>query len=267
MSINLKNISIDQEITSADIAEISQDNQVKGIHRIVDENGEIESVAILCTINGESYQNEWIEYDNVLKYYLYGTTVNGKKKFSTDYKSNQAVINSKDKYPIHTFVRNKKTEKFRYKGEYNFYDVSSDLDGAMYFILEKSNSKNTNIKISEISAQDIENFPEGKVKERLHKYKERNPKVIKEAKDKFKKEHGKLYCQVCGFDFEEVYGEIGQDYIEGHHTKPVSELKEDDATNVNDILLVCSNCHRMLHRKRPCLTKEELIDLYNKAKV
>lgn len=111
-----------------------------------------------------------------------------------------------------------------------------------------------------------EGFPEGQEKERLHKYKERNPKVIKKAKEIFKLKNGSLYCEICGFNFEQVYGEIGREYIEGHHIKPISELKDEDVTDINDILLVCANCHRMLHIQRPCLPKEELLKLINSAK-
>jgi putative restriction endonuclease len=53
-------------------------------------------------------------------------------------------------------------------------------------------------------------------------------------------------------------GEIGEEFVEGHHTVPVSELKEGQKTRVEDIALVCSNCHKMLHRRRPWLSKEEL---------
>lgn len=109
-----------------------------------------------------------------------------------------------------------------------------------------------------------EGFPEGKEMERLHKYKERNPSLIKNAKNRFKEKNFSLYCEICGFNFQEVYGDIGKDYIEGHHMKPVCELNDGDETDINDILLVCANCHRMLHRKRPCLSKEELLKLVNK---
>ncbi|MBU3217791.1 HNH endonuclease [Clostridium estertheticum] len=49
--------------------------------------------------------------------------------------------------------------------------------------------------------------------------------------------------------------------MEGHHTKQISDLKEADITNVNDIMLVCANCHRILHKRRPCLSKEEIKEL------
>ena len=34
--------------------------------------------------------------------------------------------------------------------------------------------------------------------------------------------------QVCSFDFYVKYGELGDDFIEGHHTKPVSEFNDFD---------------------------------------
>jgi predicted HNH restriction endonuclease len=61
-----------------------------------------------------------------------------------------------------------------------------------------------------------------------------------------------LRCDVCGFSFNAVYGEIGENYIEAHHLVPVSEMREGDETGIEDIALVCSNCHRMIHRKTPC---------------
>jgi predicted HNH restriction endonuclease len=58
-------------------------------------------------------------------------------------------------------------------------------------------------------------FPEGKIVRRTHKARERNFQVIKIAMENFKKLNGKLFCQVCKFDYEKIYGEIGQDFIEG----------------------------------------------------
>ncbi|PEN40858.1 restriction endonuclease [Bacillus toyonensis] len=106
--------------------------------------------------------------------------------------------------------------------------------------------------------EDDMGFEEGKKKLKQHIVRERNPQVIKLAKQRFKEEHGRLFCEVCDFDFFEKYGELGEDFIEGHHTIPVSELEEKQKTKVEDIALVCSNCHKMLHRKRPWLSKEEL---------
>ncbi|MHC5748782.1 MAG: HNH endonuclease, partial [Nostoc sp.] len=64
-----------------------------------------------------------------------------------------------------------------------------------------------------------------------------------------------------GFNFLKTYGDIGADYIECHHTKPISELENYEKTNIKDLALVCANCHRMLHRKRPWLSIEQLKQL------
>ncbi len=67
-----------------------------------------------------------------------------------------------------------------------------------------------------------------------------------------------LKCEVCGFDFEKVYGELGSGYIEVHHKRPVSE--GEHITDLNkDLVMLCSNCHRMIHRGRDhMITVEEL---------
>ena len=106
--------------------------------------------------------------------------------------------------------------------------------------------------------EDDSGFAEGKKQLRQHICRERNAKVIKVAKELFKNKHGVLYCEICGFDFESKYGEIGHDFIEGHHSIPVSEITEGYCTKAKDIILVCSNCHKMLHRRRPWVTKDTL---------
>lgn len=67
-------------------------------------------------------------------------------------------------------------------------------------------------------------------------------------------------CMICDFDFEEKYGELGKGYIEVHHIKPLAELDEEVVIDPEtDLICVCSNCHRMLHRfKNYIVSAEEL---------
>ena len=75
---------------------------------------------------------------------------------------------------------------------------------------------------------------------------ERNPQY----RDAAIKIHG-TRCQICGFDFNRVYGYMGQDYIEVHHKKPLFSLEEEIIPNPEtDMITVCSNCHSMIHRKK-----------------
>ena len=54
----------------------------------------------------------------------------------------------------------------------------------------------------------------------------------------------RVYCEICEFDFEKKYGEVGKNFIEGHHKLPISEItKEYNKITSKDTALVCSNCH------------------------
>lgn len=58
-------------------------------------------------------------------------------------------------------------------------------------------------------------------------------------------------CAACSFDFGAIYGDWGQGYIEVHHRKPLFSLDEPVLINpTTDLVPVCSNCHRMIHRTR-----------------
>lgn len=143
------------------------------------------------------------------------------------------------------------SESYNQKKDY-FYSV--DGIGKGIWGLKNFNYEKVSVDLTE---DDI-GFPEGKKILKTHIIRERNPKIIREAKKKFIEKNTKLYCEICGFDFEKEYGELGKNFIEGHHCKSISQLKENELTKVEDIAMLCSNCHRMIHRKRPWLTKNEL---------
>lgn len=109
----------------------------------------------------------------------------------------------------------------------------------------------------------IEGYQEGKRKDIHASRYERNPmnrSICLYAKG--------YKCAVCGFDFEETYGEIGKDFIEVHHIKPVSSMGENYVVDpINDLVPVCSNCHSMLHRRNPPYSVKELKDMMAKTAV
>lgn len=77
--------------------------------------------------------------------------------------------------------------------------------------------------------------------------------------------HGTV-CQVCGFNFDEVYGrDYADSYIEIHHIRPLSE-HEGEVDPATDLVPLCANCHRMGHRRRTMVTCiEELKALIKEA--
>lgn len=94
-----------------------------------------------------------------------------------------------------------------------------------------------------------------------HIRRERSPIALHLAKQMAEAREGHLICAVCGFDFAVAYGSLGEDFIEAHHTLPLDALVGLTSTDTDDLALVCSNCHRMLHRGAPQLGISELRDL------
>ena len=109
----------------------------------------------------------------------------------------------------------------------------------------------------DLTEDDI-GFPEGKAALKKHLKHERNASLVKRAKIRFKEEHGHLFCEAGGFSFSDTYqADIANDFIEVHYMAPISELRSDTKTKVSDLVMLCSNCHRMVHRYRPFITNRK----------
>jgi putative restriction endonuclease len=107
-----------------------------------------------------------------------------------------------------------------------------------------------------------QSFKEGKAQLRLHLNKERNQYLVKLAKESWRRSsNGKLRCAACNFSFPETYGQVGDGFVEAHHKAPIATLVSDTVVRIADLAPVCSNCHSMLHRRRPWLTVEQLRDI------
>lgn len=104
------------------------------------------------------------------------------------------------------------------------------------------------------------NYSEGKrVVREAYSY-ERNS----EAREKCLSIYG-YKCFICGFDFYEVFGELGEKFIHVHHRKPVSEIGNEYFVDPEkDLVPVCPNCHAMIHRKVPAIDVNDLKNLIKK---
>ena len=81
---------------------------------------------------------------------------------------------------------------------------------------------------------------------------------------KVKRELG-YTCQACGFNFKDRYGELSlnkkkEEFIEAHHIRQIQDLPEGEVVefNIEDFAVLCSNCHRMVHRKNPPYSINEI---------
>jgi len=145
---------------------------------------------------------------------------------------------------------------------YEFCDNRQELVRLANQIKKTVNNTELNLKLYYVPEEEgeTEGVREGRVIYKLHKYRERNSKLTSKKKATYLKKNGKLDCEICKFDFQEFYGELGKGYIECHHKVPLSDIDSETETKQEDLALVCSNCHRMLHRQINTLKVEELKD-------
>jgi 5-methylcytosine-specific restriction protein A len=108
------------------------------------------------------------------------------------------------------------------------------------------------------AVDDVEGAVEGGILLRLHMQRERNGRLANVKKQRALKQFGCLACEVCGFDFHKAYGERGKGHIECHHIRPLHSLTPGSKTRLEDLALVCANCHLMLHGARPWPTIAQL---------
>jgi 5-methylcytosine-specific restriction enzyme A len=139
------------------------------------------------------------------------------------------------------------------------FQVASAIRSALVSAVGRANDDG-------IIEPEIVEAVEGRVLTRVHVLRERNRKLVSERKRVALSKAGHLSCEACGFDFESRYGERGRGFIECHHVQPVYTLTEGHKTKLEDLALVCSNCHRMIHSTRPWLTVSALKDLLRVAR-
>lgn len=161
------------------------------------------------------------------------------------------------KYPINFTIRDNGKNKFWdlfFNGEYEDNKFFWTLKPALRKALENLQLNEERLFPNEIIDGD-KTYQEGAQKSVTVNVYERN----REAREKCIKHFG-INCIVCGFDFEETYGDIGAGFIHVHHITPVSVKngKKYDVDPLKDLVPVCPNCHAMIHRRKEFLSIEKL---------
>jgi len=119
---------------------------------------------------------------------------------------------------------------------------------------ERISDKRVNVDLLE-DYDSSTTYREGHQIEISKRERRRNRALISEAKQRRFDEDGVLICEVCGFDFKATYG---VEYIEAHHIKPLYQYDGVEKRTVDDIALLCANCHRAIHSTNPPLSIEAL---------
>ena len=124
---------------------------------------------------------------------------------------------------------------------------------------QKTNGTDTSSTIA--PAKPIIKLVEGaKLQERDREIHQRNPKLRQLCIEAFGSEYK---CVVCGMNFVKCYGEIGKEFIEIHHLKPISETDgEHEVDPAKEMIPLCSNCHSMIHRLEDPADWQKLKDMF-----
>ena len=109
-------------------------------------------------------------------------------------------------------------------------------------------------------------YPEGRILFRLHHYLETDRQSVDRKKGWSLERFGLCRCEVCGVSYEEYYGPLGEGLIECHHKLHVSAVPLGYKTKVDDLALVCANCHLVLHKGGERLTVEALRTVVQSAR-
>lgn len=144
---------------------------------------------------------------------------------------------------------------------------------AMYELF-KGNTGNVRAEVNEISfpgeitEEEIGNYTEGGKKQITVNAYERNPKARKACINHYrKKNNGRLKCEICGFDFGEVYGDGFMDKMHVHHLVEVHTRGEEYVLNpIEDLIPICPNCHMIAHSRKIPYTPDEIREMLKKSK-
>jgi predicted HNH restriction endonuclease len=95
---------------------------------------------------------------------------------------------------------------------------------------------------------------EGQVSVALRTHRRREQSLRRAKLRQVLSDLGRLACEVpgCGFDFAAAYGALGNEFAEVHHLSPLASTVAVHETTLKDLAVVCSNCHRMIHRGGLC---------------
>lgn len=127
------------------------------------------------------------------------------------------------------------------------YEAYSRADVEIWATIKNTIPPSNQNKNEETSDYEAFGF-EGERKYELHKSIERDRKLRNKKVALFLEENEKLFCELCLFSFLDAYPFLSTDIIEVHHITPLSSLTKNTKVKLDDLMLLCSNCHFAVHQ-------------------
>jgi hypothetical protein len=132
-------------------------------------------------------------------------------------------------------------------------DRRKDAAGVLYFeAVAEPKEPIADTELFETSGE------EGKKRLVTHLIKERARGLILAKRSAVRAEHGCLVCEACDLKSRDLLSPEGEACFEVHHRIPIGTLTETRQTTVEELAMLCANCHRIIHRSDPMITVEKL---------
>lgn len=182
--------------------------------------------------------------------------MDGQPKHGTD---NRLIHAAECGDEIHLFYRERIKEPFTYMGQVDVdhekTKIHTDQPSKFFFRLRSPASVLDLDAAPSLNDVDIHTVtaPEGRRRLVLHLQRERNQTVVRNKK----KLAASLDCEICKFSFA-CYGSVASDYCEAHHLLPLAEVEHATETRMEDLAILCANCHRVVHLRNPPYTLDEV---------
>lgn len=134
-----------------------------------------------------------------------------------------------------------------------FYSVAEDYCGNEEEIHRIANAIKRNLDYFNGTVFGAEEesygFPEGALLSHLHRMIEvRDSKKLKAAD----------VCDVCHLNLSQVYKPVIGGFMQFHLMVPITELDRRKKYKPYEFITVCPNCHAVLHKYRPWITRDTL---------
>ncbi len=216
------------------------------------------AVLIKVNLSGGKYDNEWLEGQRVLKYYLKATTRKGSETFSEERAENKA-ISGFPQVPVYVFTRQSPdSSRFLFCGLFSCVSVHTDPDDKKWFELCRRDTVETHVLMSKLFSEQEDELVEAKMRPKSERDKRlsaapkkprqvtavtiqyyRNQDVVAEVL-----ERAEGVCEGCQAPAPFKRASNGTPYLEVHHKVQLSKGGDDAVENA---IALCPNCHRKMH--------------------
>lgn len=130
-------------------------------------------------------------------------------------------------------------------GSEQFTVIPLDKDQVSKIEMEQKNIINNENNMSAL---------EGEKRKAEITFRKRNRALI-EAK----KSNSDGTCEICGFNYNDYYkGLKSKNYLVAHHINPIKMREGASKTTLDDIVLICSNCHTAVHSADPPISLKQM---------